>query len=1062
MSFPASPGRRAWAALGVATGLALFLSLSVSPAFSQNNNDDPPPILSVAHASAEEGADLVFTATLSPASDQTVTVSYYTVDGPAVSGEDYEAIYPDLLLTIEPGDTTGAITVRGLEDDVDEPDETFEVWLDGPVGAAFADGSDTLTITGTITDDDVPALAISGPDPVDEDTPDATLNFIVTLSIASHQEFTVDYAIGGTAQPGADYTAAGGSLTFVQGDTTETIQVPVTEDTLYEDDETVTVTLSNVSVEGIDITGAQADGTISNDDPLPTLLVADASAEEGEDLVFTATLSPASYQTVTGSYVTADASATSGEDYVAEDEGVLTIGPGDTTGSITVRGMEDGVDEPDETFEVWLSDLAGAAFADGSDTVIGTITDDDGPPIVSINNAKIYEGSSGTVTLRFGVSLRPQSGKEVTVDYDTSAGEGGQPATVGDDFIATEGTLHFRPGDTRAYVDVAVIADGVAEADETLSVTLHNPYNASFAHGASTITGTGTITDKRTTPPRPPRRPNPTPRPYVAEVPPPQAIPAEVASGMVGVEHDPATGEHTLVAVAAGDTQVEIQVGGESKTIKVSLKSDETVGTQITFPGSTGTLANVERIEIEAVSEDAGWDQDTVAQHGGSDRNPLLYGFRILDAKTIINITLYDDEGNRINQVDIPLKVCLPANAAISLADRPHLVVFHYDPSDGWHPLPNPQVSTTPTGEILVCGDATRFTLFAVGYVLAIEVAPEAVRVPEGETASYAVALTGPPAEAVTVTPASSNPDVATVGEPLVFRPNNWDTPQRITVTGVADDDAVVESVTVTHVVAGGDYDGVTAADVAVNITESQHAGLTVTPEAVSLLEGSSVGYSVALTSEPTDGVIVKVEPQGAGVILTPATLTFTPQDWRAPQKVLLTAMPDSDSNDETVRLTLTASGADYEGVVSTVIAEVSDVPLPVPAVTPVPTPTPAPTASPTQDPAPRFIPTRTPSSTPGPTLTPEAEPTPSPTATPAAARQPATEAWPAPAVAQPATQTPEAPEPPVPTVTEPVSSRDGGDSPAWVVALFAAVLAAVGVLGIRLVVGRQSGDGPT
>ena len=149
MSFPASPGRRAWAALGVAIGLALFLSLCVSPAFSQDDNDDPLPILSVEDASAEEGEDLVFTVTLSPASDQTVKVSYETANASATSGEDYVDVYPGLLLTFEPGDTTGAITVRGLEDDVDELHETFEVLLYDPVGAAFADGSDTVCLTST-------------------------------------------------------------------------------------------------------------------------------------------------------------------------------------------------------------------------------------------------------------------------------------------------------------------------------------------------------------------------------------------------------------------------------------------------------------------------------------------------------------------------------------------------------------------------------------------------------------------------------------------------------------------------------------------------------------------------------------------------------------------------------------------------------------------------------------------------------------------------------------------------------------------------------------------------
>ena len=1163
-------------------------------------DDDPLPTLSVATATAQEGNDLVFTATLNPASGRTVTVSYVTADGSATSGEDYAAI-DDGALTIGPGDTAGVITVSGLQDGVDEPDETFEVWLRDLAGATFAEGSDT--VAGTITDDDVPALTISASEPVDEDSSGATLTFTVSLSIASHQEFEVDYATGGgTAEADVDYTALSDSLTFGEEDTTKTVSVSVMGDTLDEDDEIVTVTLSNVSVEGIDLTRAQADGTIrdddplptlsigdsmveepdegetssltftitltlasgrtvkvdydylgvgehpatldgdyeavspptlafspgetsktvtvsvigddlleydegliirlrdpvnatiargdgvgtiTDDDPLPTLSVADATAEEGEDLVFTATLSPASSRTVTVNYVTADAIATAGEDYEAIDEGALTIEPGDTTGAITVSGLDDSVDEPDETFEVWLSDPVDVALAEGSGTVTGTITDDDDPPIMSISDAKVREATSGTTTLRFSVTLTPQSGKEVTVNYDTSVGEGAHPATVGDDFIASNGTLRFEPGDLMAYVDVTVIADRVVESDETLILTLRNPRNASFALGAPTIIGTGTIADKPPAPPRPPRRPTRTPRQSVAEVPPPQTAADQVAPGIVEVKYDPATGEYTLVAVAAGDTQAEVRVAGQLKIIKVSLKSDETLGTQITIPGAPGVLGNVDRIEIEAVEtipEDADGDQSAASQRGGVDWNRPLYGFRIAGGRTIIDITLYDARGDPITRMDIPLRVCLPAGtAAVSPADRSHLKVLRYDADEGWNPLTNPQVTTTPMGEIMACGDSSRFSFFAVGYVLSIEAAPTAVRVSEGGNASYLVALTGPPTQAVTVTPASNDPEVATVGGPLVFRPDNWDTPQRIAVTGVTDDDAVVESVTVTHVAAGGDYDGVTGADVIVDVTESQHAGLAVTPKAAALLEGNIVSYSVALTSEPTGRVMVKLEPQGAGVILTPATLAFTPRDWRAPQKVVLTAMRDNDSDDKTVVLTLKASGADYNGVVSTVKAEVSDAQAPTPA----PTPGPMPTPSPTQGPVPDSGPTPAPDSTPGPALTLESEPTPGPTATPMAVWQPPPTRRSSTGMTQPLAlepePTPEAPKPPtvsvepppntpanlnavpspdpvVPTATEPVRPQDGGGSPAWVVALAAAVVAGAGVLGILIFTRRPHG----
>ena len=91
---------------------------------------------------------------------------------------------------------------------------------------------------------------------------------------------TVDYATadGAAAQP-ADYTAASGTLTFTPGQTSKTISVAVKGDTLDENDEGYVVGLSNPSNATLaDATGA---GTITDDDPLVSASIGDASVTEG-------------------------------------------------------------------------------------------------------------------------------------------------------------------------------------------------------------------------------------------------------------------------------------------------------------------------------------------------------------------------------------------------------------------------------------------------------------------------------------------------------------------------------------------------------------------------------------------------------------------------------------------------------------------------------------------------------------------------------------------------------------------------------------------------------------
>ena len=75
-------------------------------------------------------------------------------------------------------------------------------------------------------------------------------------------------------------------------------------------------------------------------------------------MVFTVTLSETSSTSVTVEYATSNGSAISGADYTATS-GTLTIGTGDTTGTITVPTASDSTDEPNEDFTMTLSDRHG-------------------------------------------------------------------------------------------------------------------------------------------------------------------------------------------------------------------------------------------------------------------------------------------------------------------------------------------------------------------------------------------------------------------------------------------------------------------------------------------------------------------------------------------------------------------------------------------------------------------------------------------------------------------------------------------------------------------------------
>ncbi len=222
------------------------------------------------------------------------------------------------------------------------------------------------------------------------------------------------------------------------------------------------------------------------------LAIADTTVTEGDSgtvsAVFTVTLSPTRTQAVTVTYATADGTATAGQDYTAAS-GTLVFNPGEASKSITVAVLGDTTDEPNETFTVTLSNAQGADIVDAQG--VGTIVDDDGLPSLTINDATVTEGDSGTVNAVFTVTLSPASGSLVTVDYATADGT----ATAGQDYTATSGTLVFNPGETSKTITVTVQGDQVDEGSaETFTVTLSNAQNATIYDGQ----GVGTITDDDT------------------------------------------------------------------------------------------------------------------------------------------------------------------------------------------------------------------------------------------------------------------------------------------------------------------------------------------------------------------------------------------------------------------------------------------------------------------------------------------------------------------------------------------------------------------------------------
>lgn len=106
-------------------------------------------------------------------------------------------------------------------------------------------------------------------------------------------------------------------------------------------------------------------------------------------------------------------------------------------------------------------------------------------PDISIGNASVVEGNTGTKPMVFTVTLAEAWPEIVTVNYATQNGT----ANAGEDFIATSGVLTFQPGETSKTITVQIIGDNFYESNETFRVVLSQPQNGRLANPI----GTGTI-----------------------------------------------------------------------------------------------------------------------------------------------------------------------------------------------------------------------------------------------------------------------------------------------------------------------------------------------------------------------------------------------------------------------------------------------------------------------------------------------------------------------------------------------------------------------------------------
>jgi len=314
-------------------------------------------------------------------------------------------------------------------------------------------------------------------------------NFVVSLNKASLSYVRVDLNTTNYTAGTSDYQPVSTTVTFNPGETTRTVTVPVFGDATIEANDRFLVKLTNPL--GATVDNSLAVGTIKNDDfTVLAININDITITEGSsgtnNAQFTVSLSGLSSQPVSFSYNTANYSARSGTDFDAIATTRLTFTPGETTKTITVGIQTDTVPESNEKFLVSLSNATNATW--NNRIGVGTILNDDGifsPPLISIADASIFEGNTGSQNLDFTVTLSASSLSTVKVNYNTN----NSTAIAGSDYQAIPTTtLTFNPGETTKTISVPVNGDTSIEGNERFFLNLSRAVGGNLYDPIATAT----------------------------------------------------------------------------------------------------------------------------------------------------------------------------------------------------------------------------------------------------------------------------------------------------------------------------------------------------------------------------------------------------------------------------------------------------------------------------------------------------------------------------------------------------------------------------------------------
>ena len=393
-----------------------------------------------------------------------------TTNGTSIADVDYTPTFVTVDFNV--GDSVKSVFIPILSGGSPIGDRTVFMTLTNIINSTYANPSNAvLTIRGTNQPGTFGVLSNSLV--VVEGSPSVPIT--VTRTNGSAGVVSVQYStIAGTAIPGVNYFTTSGSISFSDGETSRSINVPLINNSLVQGPVSFTLRLNSI-INGTFSTATQTVVTILDDETGITF--ASPTNLAPENLSFANVTVLRLYNTngvVTVNYATTNGTALAGTNYLATT-GTLSFTNGETIKTISVPLIDVTNVTGDLQFGIGLTSPGGAQLVAPSNTVVVVQDADAGLSFTTNNSTVLKNAGTAIITVvcsnpRVEPVVQTTNDVPLSVSYRTMDGT----ALAGVDYQSVNGTLVFTNGMITNTISVPIFNNTLVNGNHTFTVLLTN------------------------------------------------------------------------------------------------------------------------------------------------------------------------------------------------------------------------------------------------------------------------------------------------------------------------------------------------------------------------------------------------------------------------------------------------------------------------------------------------------------------------------------------------------------------------------------------------------------